>query len=289
MDNRTFREQLEMRKYWIDAHHHIWQYREADYPWMSEQMATLRQDFTTDALEQVVRDCGVRGTVAVQARQMLQETQFLLDAAAECSLIHGVVGWIPLIAADVQTHLERFSQNRLLKGVRHVLHDEPDPLYMLREDFNAGIGLLRQYDLRYDLLIFAKHIPQTITFVDRHPNQIFVVDHIAKPRIAEGEIEEWRTDIQALSRRENVFCKLSGMITEGNWRSWTAAQMQPYFDAVLEAFGPSRLMFGSDWPVMTVAGRYEDWIAVVARLLDKLSDQEADLIMQGTATKVYRL
>lgn len=256
---------------------------------MSEKMAVLRQNFTTDDLEKVIHNCGVQGTVVVQARQMLQETEFLLDAAADCSLIKGVVGWVPLIDTDVKTHLEQFSQNKLLKGVRHVLHDEPDPLYMLREDFNAGIGLLRRYDLRYDLLIFPQYIPQTIKFVDRHPLQIFVVDHIAKPKIGEGEIAQWRTDIQALSQRENVFCKLSGMITETNWGSWTKGQLRPYFDVVLEAFGPSRLMFGSDWPVMTLAGRYEDWITVVSDMLDGLSDDEADSVMHGTATTAYRL
>jgi L-fuconolactonase len=256
---------------------------------MSEKMATLRRDFTTDDLEKVVHNCGVQGTIAVQARQMLQETEFLLDAAADCSVVRGVVGWVPLIDADVETHLERFSQNKLLKGVRHVLHDEPDPFYMLREDFNAGIGILRKYDLRYDLLIFAKHIPQTINFVDRHPGQIFIVDHIAKPAIGEGEIAQWRTDIRALSQRENVFCKLSGMVTEADWHSWTTAQLRPYFDVVLEAFGPSRLMFGSDWPVMTVASRYEDWIGVVSDVLAELSDHEANSIMQGTATRAYRL
>jgi L-fuconolactonase len=278
-----------MSKYWIDAHHHLWLYKKAEYPWMSEKMAILRRDFTTDHLEKVVHNCGVRGTVAVQARQMLQETEFLLGAAANCSLIKGVVGWVPLIDPNVETHLECFSQNKLLKGVRHVLHDEPDPLYMLREDFNAGIELLRRYDLRYDLLIFANHIPQTIQFVDRHPGQIFVVDHSAKPQIGDGKITQWRIDIQTLSQRENVFCKLSGMITEADWSSWTTAQLRPYFDVVLEAFGPSRLMFGSDWPVMTVASRYEDWIAVVSEMLEELSDDEANLVMHGTATRAYRL
>jgi len=278
-----------MKKYWIDAHHHLWRYTPTEYPWMSEKMAILRQDFTTTDLELVASRCGVRGTVAVQARQILQETPFLLDAADCCSMIRGVVGWVPLIDRDVESHLERLSQNKLLKGVRHVLHDEPDPLYMLRDDFNAGISLLRKYDLRYDLLIFAKHLPQTIDFVDRHPNQIFVVDHIAKPKVGEGEIAEWRTGIQVLSQRENVFCKLSGMVTETDWNSWNVAQLRPYFDVVLEAFSPSRLMFGSDWPVITVASRYEDWIAVVTDILDELSDEEADSIMQGTATRVYRL
>jgi L-fuconolactonase len=278
-----------MSKHWIDAHHHLWRYQAAEYPWMSEMMGILRRDFTANDLEQVARSCGVQGTVAVQARQMLQETRFLLDTAANCSLIRGVVGWVPLVDADVETHLEKFSQDRLLKGVRHVLHDEADPLYMLREDFNSGIDLLRKYDLRYDLLIFAKHLPQTITFVDRHPSQIFIVDHIAKPKIGGGEIAQWRTDIQTLSQRENVFCKISGMITEANWHSWNTAQLRPYFDVILEAFGPSRLMFGSDWPVMTVAGRYKDWIAFVTDMLDGLSDVEADSIMQATATRVYSL
>ena len=256
---------------------------------MSEHMEILKRDFLADDLVQVTRACGVQGTVAVQARQMVQETQFLLDEAANRPLIRGVVGWVPLVDADVDSHLEQFSQDPLFRGVRHVLHDEPDPLYMLREDFNAGIDLLRKYNLRYDLLIFASHIPQTIALVDRHPEQIFIVDHIAKPRIGEGEIKQWRRNIQALSQRENVFCKISGMITEADWHSWNTTQLRPYFDVVLESFGPSRLMFGSDWPVLTIAGRYEEWIAVVTEMMDELSDVEADSIMQDTATRVYGL
>jgi L-fuconolactonase len=278
-----------MRDSWIDAHHHLWRYKKEEYPWMSDRMDSLRRDFSADDLQLLSANHGVVGTVAVQARQTLAETEWLLGIAWHSPLIRGVVGWAPLTEPDVERHLAALSANPKLKGLRHVLHDERDPNYMLRPDFNAGIELLERFDLRYDLLIFAEHLPQTIAFVDRHPHQIFIVDHIAKPRIALGEIETWSRDIASLSRRPNVYCKLSGMVTEAEWSTWTDAELQPYFETVLAAFGPSRLMFGSDWPVLTLASSYERWIATVARMLLPLSDREAEEIMRGTAERAYNL
>ncbi len=252
-------------------------------------MATLRRDFLAGDLEQVASRGGVKAAIAVQARQRMEETEFLIEAARNSALIRGVVGWVPLIDRDVEMHLGRFAQDALFKGVRHILQDEPDPYYMLREDFNDGVNQLKRYNLRYDLLVFARHLPQTITFVDRHPNQIFIMDHIAKPEIAKGEIDEWARDIRALAERENVLCKISGMATEADWSSWSADQLKPYFDVVLNAFGPARLMFGSDWPVLMLASSYERWLGVVASWLVDLSDEEAEAIRHRTATQVYGL
>jgi L-fuconolactonase len=226
---------------------------------MSGAQTVLRCDFLIPELQQVMCESGVEGTVAVQARQMLEETEFLLDQAARQPFILGVVGWVPLIGPNVDACLERYAGNPRLKAVRHVLHDEADPDYMLRDDFNRGIGLLKKHGLVYDILIFESHLPQALTFVDRHPSQVFVIDHIAKPCIRDKVISPWKENMQQLAKRENVYCKVSGMANEAEWSHWTANDLQPYFDVVLAAFGPKRLMFGSDWPVVTVAGGYKKW------------------------------
>ncbi|HEX4007389.1 MAG TPA: amidohydrolase family protein [Acidobacteriaceae bacterium] len=273
----------------IDAHHHLWRYNDRDYTWMNGAMSALRRDFLVPDLEAVTRDTGVDGTVAVQARQTVDETEFLLDLATHHPIMRGVVGWVPLCEPDVATHLERYAANPRCKGVRHVLHDEPDDFFMLRDDFNRGIRLLRPLDLVYDILIFERHLPQTIEFVDRHPGQIFVVDHIAKPRIKDGTITPWRENLTELARRDNVYCKISGMATEADWHAWTTDQLHPYFDVVLAAFGPQRLMFGSDWPVLTLAGSYRRWVDTVHSFIADLSPTERDDITQTTAMRAYRL
>lgn len=273
----------------IDAHHHLWKYNDRDYTWMSGAMGALRRDFLIPDLESVMRQSGVEGTVAVQARQTLEETEWLLDLAARHPFIRGVVGWAPLCAPDAEGHLDRFAHNPALKAVRHVLHDEPDDFFMLRDDFNRGVSLLQGRGLVYDILIFERHLPQTLEFVDRHPKQMFVVDHIAKPRIKEGVLSPWKENIAELARRENVCCKVSGMATEADWNSWSAASLRPWFDVVLAAFGPQRLMFGSDWPVLTVAGTYHQWVDAFGSLIAELSADEQDQIGRRTATTAYRL
>ena len=277
------------QNFWIDAHHHLWRYNAEEYSWMSERMNVLRRDFDIAELQTLANEHSVLGTVAVQARQTLAETEWLLDTAEQTSLIRGVVGWVPLTHPALEQQLDRLRAHSLLRGVRHVLHDEADPDYMLRGDFNAGIRLLERYGLRYDLLVFAEHLPQTIEFVDRHPNQIFVLDHIAKPHIAAGEIEPWSRQLYALSERQNVCCKISGMVTEADWQQWTETQLEPYLETILSAFGSSRLMFGSDWPVLTLASSYGRWIGAVGQVVERLSDAEAADIMWRTAQRVYGL
>ncbi|HEY6445392.1 MAG TPA: amidohydrolase family protein [Acidobacteriaceae bacterium] len=273
----------------IDAHHHLWQFNDRDYVWMSGAMGSLRRDFLIPDLEAVAQESGVTGTIAVQARQSLTETKWLLDLAAQHPLVRGVVGWVPLCDALVEAELESLARNQQLRSVRHVLHDEPDDFYMLREDFNRGVGLLRSFGLAYDILIFERHLPQTIEFVDRHPEQVFVVDHIAKPRIRERVVSPWRENITELAKRENVFCKVSGMATEADWGAWSIEQMRPYFDTVLAAFGPRRLMFGSDWPVLTLAGTYRRWVDSFRSFIANLSADEQREISEGTAQRAYRL
>lgn len=273
----------------IDAHHHLWEYNPRDYGWMTDAMAALRHDFVVPELDAVVRESGVGGTVVVQARQTLHETNWLLDLARQNSLLLGVVGWAPLTAPDLRAHLEKLSGDSKLKSVRHVLHDEPDDFFMLREDFNRGVNLLKQFHLAYDILIFERHLPQTIEFVDRHPEQVFIVDHVAKPRIGENLLSPWKENIQELARRENVYCKISGMVTEADWAAWTESQLRQYVDVVLTAFGPKRLMFGSDWPVLTLASNYRQWVETFRRLIADLSVVEQEDICSGTAKRAYRL
>jgi len=273
----------------IDAHHHLWRYNDHDYVWMSGAMAPLRSDFLIADLEAVAQECGVEGTVAVQARQTLEETEWLLGLADQNPIILGVVGWLPLCAPDFATHIERFGHSPHLKSVRHVLHDEPDDFFMLRDDFNRGISLLRDGGLVYDILIFEHHLPQTIEFVDRHPGQVFVVDHIAKPKITENAFSPWKETITELAKRDNVCCKVSGMATEADWHAWTPAQLRPYFDIVLAAFGPRRLMFGSDWPVLTLAASYRRWVDTFRSFITELSPEEQDDICRRTAQRTYRL
>ena len=273
----------------IDAHHHLWQYNDRDYVWMSGSMTALRRNFLIPDLQAVMRDSGVQGTVAVQARQTTEETDWLLGLSESHPALLGVVGWVPLVDPGVARELDRFAASPKLRAVRHVLHDEPDDFYMLRDDFNRGVRLLQPRGLSYDILIFERHLPQAIEFVDRHPRQVFIVDHIAKPRIREGVVSPWKENLARLAQRQNVYCKISGMATEADWSTWTADQLRPYFDAVLAAFGPRRLMFGSDWPVLTLAGSYRGWVDTFRSFIAELSENEREQISSGTAIQAYRL
>lgn len=273
----------------IDAHHHLWRYAPEDYPWIADNMHGLRQDYLLGDLEAVTRAAGVTGTIAVQARQTVEETKWLSKVAAQSELILGVVGWAPLIDASIGTILEKLAALPKVKGMRHVLHDEHDDFYMLRNDFNRGIALLKSFGLRYDVLIFEKHLPQTIEFVDRHPGQIFIVDHLAKPRIKEARVSLWRENLRELAQRENVYCKVSGMVTEADWQAWTDEELKIYFEFALESFGPPRLMFGSDWPVLTLAASYERWLQWIKQATSALSQSERRSILYETAVEAYGL
>ena len=273
----------------IDAHHHFWKYSAEEYGWIDEAKALIRRDFLPPHLREEIDAVGIDGVVSVQARQSLEETAELLRYSDQYEFMRGVVGWAPLVNPSVKGDLERFSQHPKLKGVRHVLQDEPDDHYISRDDFNLGVAELRRFNLAYDILIFERHLPQTIEFVDRHPNQVFVLDHMAKPRIKDNLITPWRENISELARRPNVSSKISGMVTEADFENWTEAQLQPYLETVLQAFGPSRLMFGSDWPVCLLACGYERWFEIVSRFIGRLSSAEQERILGGTAAEVYRL
>jgi L-fuconolactonase len=272
----------------VDAHHHLWRYTPEEYGWIDDAMHALRRDFLPEDIEREALVAGVQATVAVQARQTVAETAWLLQLAAQSELIRGVVGWLPIAADDFPSALERFDAGPLLKGLRHVVQGEPAG-FLDGAEFNRGIAALRNTGLVYDVLIFARQLAEATRFVDRHPQQVFVLDHIAKPEIAAGEISQWSKDIRELARRENVVCKLSGMVTEADWSQWSPASLKPYFDTVLEAFGPARLMAGSDWPVLTVACTYPRWWQTIAEWMTPLSAPEREAIESGTAIRTYNL
>jgi L-fuconolactonase len=273
----------------IDSHHHFWNYSAAEYPWIGDSMAALRRDFLPEHLQAEIAAAGIDGVVSVQARQSVRETEWLLSLADANPFIKGVVGWVPLAKPDVRDTLAAFAANPKLRAVRHVVQDEPDDRFILREDFNCGVSVLKDFGLVYDILIFERQLAASIEFVDRHPQQVFVLDHIAKPRIKDNVIEPWRTNIRELARRPNVFCKVSGMVTEADWKTWNEEQLRPYFDVVLEAFSPKRLMFGSDWPVCLAASSYARWVGVVRKFAAELSANEQEWLFGKTAVQAYSL
>ncbi|WP_016777773.1 amidohydrolase family protein [Anaerophaga thermohalophila] len=273
----------------IDSHQHFWNYNREEFDWINNDMTSIKKSFLPKDLKATLSGIGVEGVVSVQARQSLEETDWLLQLAAENEFIKGVVGWVPLSDKNIPEILSRFKNNNSLKGVRHVIQGEPDPQFILKKNFNNGISQLKKYGLIYDILIFGRQLPNTIRFVDQHPDQPFVLDHIAKPEIRLNEIKVWKKDIKELARRENVSCKLSGMVTEADFTIWTEDQLKPYFDVVLEAFGPGRLLFGSDWPVCLVATSYKSWLKLVKKWISKLSSLEQEQILGRNARLIYNL
>lgn len=272
----------------IDTHQHFWAINDADYVWMGEEHAPIRRDFLPDDLLPLLSATGIDGCVTVQARQMVEETQWLLELADRHAWIKAVVGWVPLVNGAGEPWVEQFARHPKLAGLRHVVHDEPDEDFILRDDFNAGIARLAHYGLVYDVLIFARHLPQTMMFADRHPNQPLVVDHIAKPCIRrDGFDHAWAAGIRELARREQVTCKVSGMVTEVRDPDWDAELLRPYFETVLEAFGPRRLMFGSDWPVCRLRAGYDQWVRTAEFLTNPLSPAEQHAFWGGNAARVY--
>ena len=273
----------------IDAHHHFWNYEPVEYGWIDDSMKAIQRDFMPEELQEEIATAGVDGVVSVQARQSLAETEWLLRLAAKYDFIKGVVGWVELVSPKVGAELERFAANRKLKSVRHVVQAEPDEKFILRGDFNRGIRELKKLSLVYDILIFERQLPQAIQFVDAHPSQVFILDHLAKPRIKDGLFEPWNKNLRELAKRPNIYCKVSGLVTEADYATWTDAQLQPYLNAALEAFGPRRLMFGSDWPVCLVTCGYARWHQLVTSWVAGLSPDERARVLGGTAAEAYKL
>jgi L-fuconolactonase len=273
----------------IDAHQHFWKYDAVEYDWIDDDMKSIRRNYLPPDLKPELNATNIDVSISVQARQTLAETEWLLSLAETFPFIAAVTGWVPLIDPKLHQLLDRLAAHKKLRAVRHVLQGEKDERYMLRPDFQRGIRILSHYNLVYEILIYSRQLPQTIEFVDAHPNQRFVLDHIAKPPIKAGQMEPWATALKNLAKRPNIVCKVSGLVTEAVYNNWTKAQIIPYLDVTLEAFGPRRLMFGSDWPVCLVATTYQNWHSLVQEWASKLSASEQDRLFGLTAVEAYRL
>jgi L-fuconolactonase len=273
----------------IDSHQHFWNYNASEYGWISNEMAILQKDYLPEHLNIELSSMGFNGSIAVQARQSLEETQWLLNLAEQNNIIKGVVAWVDLCSHKIEEQLKQFSKHPKLVGVRHVIHDEENIDFMLRHVFLNGISMLKNFGLTYDILIFPKHLPNTIQFVSQFPEQVFVIDHIAKPFIKDKKVLPWKEEIEKLAEFKNVYCKLSGMVTEANIKNWKPEDFIPYLDVVFSAFGPDRLMIGSDWPVCKLAGAYSEVMNVVVNYIEKYSEKDKNNILGGNAIKAYRL
>jgi L-fuconolactonase len=272
----------------IDTHQHFWRYDPAEYGWIDDSMGALRRDFLPADAHQEMTAANVRTSIAVQARQSVDETHWLLELADRHSFIGGVVGWADLQAPDIDEQLERLSQHPRLVGVRHIVQAEPAG-FLERPAFLRGIGCLERHGLTYDILVYAPQLPEAVAFARGFPRQRFVLDHLGKPDIKGNRFREWRRHFDLLAALPNVCCKLSGLVTEAEWGSWTKPQLGPYIDAALEAFGPSRLMIGSDWPVCTVAASYQTAIGLVREAIGGYSASEQAQMLEGTARDFFHL
>jgi len=273
----------------IDAHHHLWKFNEAEYAWMDNSMSILKQDYLPADLEKQLNGSNVVGTVAVQARQNLEETRWLLEMARKHPFIKGIVGWVDLCSEKLNAQLDEFSSNPGLVGVRHVIHDEPDDDFMLRPAFIKGIEKLGRYNLTYDLLLFPKHLQRAVELASLFPEQKFVLDHISKPFIKAGILDPWKDEIAALAARTNVWCKISGMVTEADHEHWKYEDFLPFLDAVVEAFGTDRIMLGSDWPVCRLAGEYHQVMDIPVRYFSGLDSAEKEKIFRMNCMECYEL
>jgi L-fuconolactonase len=271
----------------IDSHQHFWHYSPTEHTWMSDSMSAIRRDFLPEDLQPLLASLSFNGCIAVQARQSLEETRWLLELADRYSSIKGVVGWVDLCSPKLSNQLEQFARHPKLAGVRHVVQDEPDDEFMLRPEFRRGIAQLREFDLTYDLLLFPKHLPAAVRLVEEFPDQPFVLDHIAKPSIAQGLISPWREDLQRLAQFRNVSCKLSGMVTEAQWKQWKPGDFHPYLDTVSEAFGSDRLMIGSDWPVCLLSSDYASTMQLVIEYIQQFPEEAQAAILGGNCARFY--
>lgn len=273
----------------IDAHQHFWRYAAATHPWIDDSMAALRRDFLPGDLRPLLAEVGIDGCVAVQAQQNTAETEWLLQLAEENPFIRGVVGWVDLRAPSAADDLRRFTARPKFRGVRHIVQDEPDDRFLLGPEFCRGVALLEPLGLTYDVLVYARQMPAVVEFARRFPYQRFVLDHLGKPAIRTRQIDDWRREMRRLSAAPNVWCKLSGLVTEADWKSWKPSDFTPYLDVALECFGAARLMIGSDWPVCLLAGNYAEVVAGVTDYVDRLTWSERNAVLGDNAARFYGL
>lgn len=273
----------------IDSHQHFWRYNPERDGWITNEMAVLKRDFLPDELIQNMRAIGIDRCIAVQVDQSEAETRFLVDLADQHPEIAGVVGWVKLTDDNVEERLAAFSKFPRLRGFRHIVQSEPDDRFLLREDFLRGVGRLAEYSFTYDILIYEHHLPVAHELVQRFPQQKFVLDHLGKPDIKAQQLDSWSRDIRELAKNANVYCKLSGIVTEADWKSWRPADFKPYLDVVFEAFGTDRLMFGTDWPVCLLAASYSKVKEIIDDYVRDLSAKERDNIFGFNAARFYGL
>lgn len=272
----------------IDAHQHFWKYSPSEYPWIQPEWS-IRRDFLPVDLARELEALPIDGCIAVQARQSLEESRWLLSLAEQSTLIRGVVGWVDLRSDDVVHQLEEFADHPKFVGVRHVVQDEPDDAFLLREDFQRGLSKLVEFGLTYDILIYPRQLPSAIRLVESFPHQPFVLDHIAKPPIKDQVLEPWARLIRELASFPNVSCKLSGMITEADWSGWRTEHFRSYCEVVIDCFGSDRLMFGSDWPVLLLAGRYDQVHALASEAVSSWSAEAREKFFLHNAVRFYGL
>ena len=273
----------------VDSHQHFWRYHPVRDAWITGEMAVLKRDVLPADLLPELRANGIDACVAVQADQSENETRFLLDLAEMHREIAGVVGWVNLLDEQVEPRLEYFSQFRKLRGFRHIVQAEPDDRFLIRKEFRRGIGMLARFGFTYDILIYARHLPIADQFVQQFPEQKFVVDHIAKPQIKARELNDWSRGIRAIAQHPNVWCKVSGLVTEADWKHWKPDDFRPYLDVVFEAFGIDRLMYGSDWPVCLLGGNYRTVKAIVDDYTQSFSAIDKEKIFGRNAARFYGL
>ncbi len=273
----------------IDSHQHFWEFDAVRDSWITDDMHVIQQDFMPVHLFPLLREAGVQGTVIVQSDQSDAENTFQLENADKFDFIKGVVGWVDLQNENVEESLRYYKRFEKMKGFRHVLQGEKDRAMMLLPNFKRGIGLLNKYGFTYDILIFPDQLPYSLELVKAFPDQPFVIDHLAKPPIKEKKIDDWARDMQAIAQLPNVQCKISGMVTEADWKKWRKEDLVPYIDVVVNAFGTNRIMFGSDWPVCLVASSYQQWINLLKEYFKPFTQGEKDAFFGGNAARFYRL
>lgn len=273
----------------IDSHQHFWKFDPVRDSWINDEMSVIQKDFLPHDLKPVLDENGFDGCVTVQSDQTEIENEFQLNNAANHDFIKGVVGWVDLRSSLVEERLDHYSQFEKMKGFRHVLQGEKDRAFMLQPSFMKGTGLLKKYNFTYDILIFPDQLKHTVEFVKSFPVQPFVIDHIAKPYIKTKKNNEWKKDIEEVAQYENVYCKISGMVTEADWKQWKKEDFTPYIDTVVSAFGINRIMYGSDWPVCLVAGSYEKTVSIVKDHFSSFTKNEQELFFGGNAVKFYNL
>ena len=273
----------------IDSHQHFWNYDPVRDAWITEEMQVIRKDFLPDDLKPLLAAHRLDGCIAVQADQSVKETAFLLGLAENNHFIKGVVGWIDLRASDLEEQIGSYSSRSLLKGFRHIVQGESDPDFMNQPEFLRGVRMLARYGYTYDILIYQHQLPMAVAFVRNCPDQPFVVDHIAKPLISKGVWEEWASGMRKIAAFPNVMCKVSGMVTEADWHHWKPDDFRVYLEVVTEAFGPGRLMYGSDWPVCLVAASYAKQFELVEKYFSSFSAEERSAVFGMNAVRFYKL